>query len=181
MIEDEDKFILQRIKAGDESAFKFLFESFFSPLCKFVRFYVSRKGIAEEIVLDIFTSIWENRKSFELQQSFKTYLFQAAKNRSFNYLRDNERFVVTDNFSFMEKFEQDYSLEAKELQLLIEEAVCSLPEKCGDIFRKSRTENLSNKEIAQQLNVTVKAVEAQITKALKYIRKYLDEAYYYFL
>ena len=73
--------------------------------------------------------------------------------------------------------ETDSKLEEQELLNLIEEAICSLPEKCEAVFRKSRFENLSNKEIANEMGITVKTVEAQITKALKYIKEYLGDSY----
>lgn len=97
-----------------------------------------------------------------------------------NYLRDNDRFVAISDWSVLERFEVDDSLELKELERLITEAICSLPDRCREIFQKSRTEHLSNKEIAESLNVSVKNVEAQITKALKLIKNYLGDSYSYF-
>ena len=74
---------------------------------------------------------------------------------------------------------KDTIVEVNELNRIIEEAVLSLPEKCGEVFRKSREEHLSNQEIAKEMQISVKTVEAQITKALKMIRKYLGETYSY--
>lgn len=96
-----------------------------------------------------------------------------------NYLRDNERFISTDDFSSLERFENDETLETQELQRLIHEAIFSLPPKCRDVFNKSRMDNLSNKEIAEQMNISVKAVEGHISRALKQIRAYLGDAYHY--
>ena len=109
----------------------------------------------------------------------KAYLFQSARNRALNYLRDNEHFVPTNDFSSLERFENDDTLETRELQRLIQEAILSLPPKCQDIFNKSRMENLSNKDIADQMNIGVKAVEGHISRALKHIRAYLGDAYHY--
>ncbi len=176
----DDILILNRIKNGDESAFKFLFETYFSSLCRFACLYVKEHKIAEEIALDVFTLIWENRDSIEIRVTFKAYLFQATKNRAYNYLRDNERYFVVSDFSILEKFEEDYTFESQELMGLIEEAISSLPLNNRLVFTKSRVENLSNKEIAEQMQVSVKTVEAHITKALKHIRTYLGESYSYF-
>lgn len=176
----DDILILKQIRNGDETAFKYLFETYFSSLCRFAHLYIKKTGIPEEIVLSVFESIWENRDTIQIQISFKSYLFQAVKNRSYNYLRDNERYIITSNFSEFEKFEEDYNFEFRELTRLIEEAICSLPVKSREVFEKSRLENLSNKEIAAEMNVSVKTVEAQITKALKQIRLYLGDSYTYF-
>lgn len=175
----DDLFILNLIKAGDHLAFKHLFELYFPCLCRFIRLYIREPGVAEDIVLDIFAGIWEKRETLQVEITLKAYLFQSVRNRALNYLRDNDRFVTLNDFSSLERFENDDTFEIKELQRLIQEAILSLSPKCREVFNKSRTENLSNKEIAYQLNIRVKAVEAQITKALKQIRAYLGDAYSY--
>lgn len=176
----DDVFTLKLIKQENEMAFKGLFELYFAPLCRFVCFFIKDSKISEDIVLDIFISLWENRKTLQIQATLKAYLFQSARNRALNYIRDNERFVTVDNFSPWERFENDDSLETRELQHLIQEAILSLPPKCKEIFNKSRIEERSNKEIANQMNISIKAVEAQITRALRIIRAYLDDSYLFF-
>lgn len=175
----DDILLLQLIKAGDELAFKYLFERYFVPLCRFIRLYIPESKAAEDIVLDIFTHLWENRETWEIRISIRAYLFQSARNRALNSLRDHARFVPTGDFSSLESSETDDRLEMEELQQLIEEAISSLPPTCCDIFRQSRMQYLSNKEIAARLQITVKAVEAQITRALKQIRRYLGDKYMY--
>ena len=140
----DDLFILKLIKAGDRLAFKHLFELYFTPLCRFVHLYMKKPGAAEDIVVDIFASFWERRETLQIQITLKAYLFQSARNRALNYLRDNERFISTDDFSSLERFENDETLETQELQRLIHEAIFSLPPKCRDVFNKSRMDNLSS-------------------------------------
>jgi len=175
----DDILLLKLIQKGDKQAFKYLFDSFFAALCRFLRMFVGDHSIAEDIALDVFTSIWEKRADLDIKISWKAYLFQAARNKALNYNRYNNRFVPVSDWSLYEKSYQDYSLELKELELLIREAVCTLPDLCRDIFHKSRMEYKTNKKIAGELDISVKYVEAQITKALKMIRKYLDESYSY--
>lgn len=175
----DDLFVVNLIKAGDQLAFKHMFELYFPCLCRFIRLYIKKPGAAEDIVLDIFTGMWEKRETLQVEVTLKAYLFQSARNRALNYLRDNDRFVTLYDFSSLEWFENDETFEIRELQRLIQEAILSLPPKCQVVFNKSRTENLSNKEIANQLHITVKAVEAQITRALKQIRAYLGDSYSY--
>jgi RNA polymerase sigma-70 factor (ECF subfamily) len=172
----DDVFLLKLIRENDRQAFRYLFDSFFVSLCRFVCAYVNDRSIAEEIVLDIFTAVWEKRNELKIDVSWKAYLFRSARNRALNHIRDNERFVSVSDWSFYEQAETDNTLEMKELERLIREAVCSLPDRCGEIFRKSRLEHHSNKKIATELNISVKYVEAQITKALKLIRKYLGDS-----
>ena len=179
-IEPIDNILLLRlIQKGDKKSFKYLFDSFFASLCRFLRMFVRDHSVAEDIALEVFTSIWEKRADLDITISWKAYLFQAARNKALNYNRDNDRFVTVSDWSLHEKSYQDNSLELKELEILIREAVCTLPDLCKDVFQKSRMEYKTNKEIAGELNISVKYVEAQITKALKLIKKYLDESYSY--
>ena len=174
---EDDIFLLKLISKGNEQAFKLLFETYFTPLCRFVRLYVKEGTQAEEIVLEVFENVWELRKTLQIQVTVKAYLFQSARNRALNYIRNNEKFVLMNDMSTFDFAETDSKLEEQELLNLIEEAICSLPAKCEEVFRKSRFDNLSNKEIAHEMGVTVKTVEAQITKALKFIREYLGDSY----
>ncbi len=108
----------------------------------------------------------------------KAYLFQAARNKSFTYIRDKKIPVYLEEMEGMEIVQNyDSELELQELHHLIEEAVSLLPDKCREIFRKSREENLTNKEIAGQLHISEKTVEGQITIALKKIRIHLGDSY----
>jgi RNA polymerase sigma-70 factor (ECF subfamily) len=172
----DDVFLLKLIRENDRQAFKYLFDRFFVPLCRFVRAWVNDRQTAEEIALDVFATVWEKRNELEIGVSWKAYLFRAARNRALNRIRDNARFVAVSNWSPYDRAETDSTLEVQELEHLIREAVCSLPDRCGEIFRKSRLEHHTNREIATELNISVKYVEAQITKALKLLRKYLGDS-----
>ena len=176
-----DIFLLRLLKSGDKQAFKLLFDSYFEALCRFMYIYLGNKQDAEEIAIDIFMYLWENREMIEIKLTFKGYLFQTARNRCLNALRDRKNTLAIDEISGTEIPQADMgsSLEMEELSRLIEEAVLSLPGRCHEIFVKSREEKLTNQEIADEMNISVKTVEAQITKALKRIREFLGEQYYY--
>lgn len=175
----DDIFLLRQIKEDNEAAFRFLFEMYFTPICRFIFLYIKDKSIVEEISLDVFTAFWEKRKAIEIQLSLKAYLFQSARNRAINYIRDNRRSISAIGENFIEISEENNLIEVQELEKLIEEAVCALPQKCQEVFRKSRIDSLTNKEIASQLDITTKTVEAQITKALKHIKQHLSKSYNY--
>ena len=160
----DDILLLKLIKQGDQIAFRHLFYQYADSLERFITYYIHDREKSQDLVLDIFTYIWENRQNFEIKLTLKAYLFQAARNKSFTYIRDKKIPVY---------------LELQELHHLIEEAVSLLPDKCREIFRKSREENLTNKEIAGQLHISEKTVEGQITIALKKIRIHLGDFYSY--
>ena len=131
------------------------------------------------MALDIFIYVWENRKTLQIQLSFKAYFFQAARNRCLNALRQEKKTISLDEINTDIADTEAISLENDELCRLIQEAVFALPEKCREIFNLSRNENLSNQEIAEKLNISIKTVEGQITKSLKKIKKFLGETYFY--
>ena len=142
--------------------------------------YLDNFAEAEELALDIFTYLWENREQVDIRLSFKAYLFQAARNRCFNALRDRKQTTTLDeNLHETLQYKEYPTLEIEELNKLIQEAICTLPDRCREVFLKSRQEQMANQEIADDMNISVKTVEAQITKALKIIKKSLGEGYAY--
>ena len=171
--------LLRQIREGNEDAFKSLFETYFTPLCRFIYLHLDDKNVAEELAMDIFIYLWENRETFQIQLSLKAYLFQAAKNKCLNELRKKKETVGLDGVEVSTINTSVSALETEELYRLIQEAVFSLPDKCRNIFLLSRRENLTNQEIARKLNISVKTVEGQITKALKKIKKFLGDQYSY--
>ena len=143
-------------------------------------YYIHDREKSQELVLDIFTYIWEHRETFEIRLTLKAYLFQSAKNKALSYIRDKKDVVYIDDISNLEFREvENHKLEMEELQALIQEAVSLLPSKCKEIYKKSREDNVSNKEIATLFNISEKTVEGQITIALKKIRAFLGNSYYY--
>ena len=162
--------LLRQIREGNEDAFKSLFETYFTPLCRFIYLHLDDKNVAEELAMDIFIYLWENRETFQIQLSLKAYLFQAAKNKCLNELRKKKETVGLDGVEV-----STINTSVSTLQ----EAVFSLPDKCRNIFLLSRSENLTNQEIARRLNISVKTVEGQITTALKKIKKFLGDQYSY--
>lgn len=174
----DDILLLKLIKQGDQIAFRHLFYQYADSLERFITYYIHDRQKSQDLVLDIFTYIWENRQNFEIKLTLKAYLFQVARNKSFTYIRDNKIPVYLEEMEGMEIVQNyDSELELQELHHLIEEAVSLLPDKCREIFRKSREENLTNKEIAGQLHISEKTVEGQITIALKKIRIHLGDSY----
>lgn len=176
----DDILLLKLIKQGDQLAFRYLFYQYADSLERFSFYYINDKEKAKELVLDVFTYIWEHRKTFEIKLTMKAYLFQAVKNNSFTYIRDKKSTVFLEEVYASEVEQEGCSdIELDELSRLIEEAVSLLPAKCCEIFRKSREENLTNKEIAKELNISEKTVEGQITIALRKIRAFLGDSYAY--
>ena len=118
---NDDILLLKLIKQGDQIAFKHLFYHYTDSLERFITYYIHDREKSQELVLDIFTYIWENRKHFEIKLTLKAYLFQAARNKAFTYIRDKKIPVYLEDVSSLE-IGQDYNtdLELQELYRLIE-------------------------------------------------------------
>jgi RNA polymerase sigma-70 factor (ECF subfamily) len=128
-------------------------------------------SISEDIVQSVFMKLWENRETIDIR-SFRSYFIQCVKNRCVDHLRSQQVKAKFDNrVPESDHFMMDEDLWTKtELSELIEQSVESLPPRCREIFRMSRYENLKIAEIADQLNISKRTVETQISKALKILR-----------
>lgn len=177
--QNDDILLLKLIKQDDQLAFKQVFYKYIDPLSHFVNFYIHDWDTTEELVMDLFSFIWENRTTLEIKITLKAYLFQAAKNKAFTHIRDKKDTVAIDDVSGQLFSTEDWQVEFDELSRLVEEAVSLLPEKCREIFSRSRDKNLTNREIAEELGISVKTVEGQITIALKKIKAFLGDKYAY--
>ena len=123
--------LLEQLRGGDEQAFKLLFDSYFVPLCRFMKLYLKDEAEIEEIATDIFMHIWTNRRDIEIRLSIQSYLFRAARNSCLNALRNNKQTCLVDELSetLTDTHTVDAGMELEELNRLIEEAVCYLPDK----------------------------------------------------
>lgn len=137
--------------------------------------YTSDTDKAKDIVQEVFFELWKNRTSINIQISLKAYLRRAIVNRSLNHLKVDRRFQWGDEHMDWQREDTDITAEQKlevdDLQSIVNRAIDALPERCQLIFKLSRIEHLSHKEISQQLNISPKTIENQMTKALKSIRK----------
>ena len=162
----------------NKDLFEQLFKEHFVHLCNFARNYVPDLDDAKEIVQDVFINLWNKRETISSEKSVKSYLFTSVKNRCFNFIRDNKKFrsnvLDIDIADYEMPYEND-SFSGSELQTKINNAINKLPEKCRQVFKLSRIEELKYKEIAEKLNISVKTVEAQMSKALKVLREELKE------
>ena len=162
----------------DNKQFEMLFREHFKGLSYFALEYVKDWDIAHEIVQEAFANLWEKRGNIEVSKSPSSYLGTSVKNRSLNYLRDNKKFdrsiIEFEGLDNMEYVDKD-PLVTEELKDRIAETINNLPGKCREIFYKNRYENKKYQEIADELNISVKTVEAQMSKALRIMREKLAD------
>ena len=156
-----------------------LFKTHFTGLCFFANSYVKDYDTAREIVQDTFLGLWEKRETIDLDRPVKAYLNMMVHNKCTNHLRDNRKFdssiLSIENLIDIPEYEDSDILVEDELKTKIESAIEELPEKCREIFRLNRYENLKYQQIADQLQISVKTVETQMSKALQHMRTRLAD------
>ena len=175
---NERQLVIQ-LKDGNQASFQELYHTYAPKLFAFSRKYLSSQEDAEEIVQEVFLRIWEKKENVDENQSFSSYVIQAAKHRIYNGFRKkvNEQayldfLIHADNLS---KNFTDLDVEYQEVKRKAEYAINSMPPKRKEIFRLSRDGGLKNKEIAEKLQISIKTVENQMSQALKYLREELSE------
>ena len=171
---DNEKQLVQQIKAGNKLAFDEVFRLYYSHLCNFAFQFLKEKEAAEEIVQEMFFKLWEKHIELEIHSSFKNYLFQTVRNRCLNQIKHlvtKEKYKVynQEQISLQENTVTDTAVQ-NELANQIQVSINTLPTERQKIFKMSRNEGLKYKEIAVALNISIKTVEAQMGKALKHLR-----------
>ncbi len=169
--------LFTRLREGEASALDELFRRYYTDLCRVALRIVNNEQEAEEIIQELFVSIWEKRESQRDDLgSPEAYLRRAARNRSLNYLRDRKRIPVDDvevPITIAAAEHADDALEQGELRDKIHGAIDALPERCRLVFVMSKIEDMSHKEIAGALDISPKTVENQMTRAYRYLRQWL--------
>jgi len=153
----------------DEKGLEGLFRAHYTGLCRFAVGFVKEEETAREIVQETFVHLWEKRHTIDPARPVKSYLATAVRNRCLNHLRDTKKFspglLELEENALSGAIHQPDRWSEQELHKRIVEAVEELPDKCREIFRLSRDQNLRYQEIAERLEISVKTVETQMSKA----------------
>lgn len=177
-----DKELVAFLNDSDDGAIEKIFKQYYSYICSAVYKIIPDPTLTEDLAQDVFYELWRKREKIQITSSLKAYLKRAAINKALNYIRskkmkfDNDDEAAVINISVASS---ENNLQAMELQDIINASIDTLPEKCRIVFMMSRFEEMSYKEIAAELEISIKTVENQISKALKILKKavnpYLDK------
>jgi len=172
----DDK-LLDLLKSGDDLAFAEIYNRYWNRMLTVAVNKIGDLADAEEIVQDIFISLWKRRKILELTSTFNNYFAVAVKYQVIKLLarRSNQQ-KYTDTISskdnLLDNSTQEW-LDFEALKKQLSEVVADLPEKCRLVYKLSRDEGMSQKQIAAELGIAEKTVEAHLGKAIKLLRKNL--------
>ena len=185
MIEN-DLQLFEKIRNNDEAAFKVVYNKYFPRLYYFIYEFIPLNDITENIIQDSFLTLWNKRHDLNDNTNLGAYLFSVAKNNCLYKLRDQryrQKLFASNTLDYQElnmSLDVLYSLDTslfaiQEIEHIIEKTLKELPPQCKTIFILSRFEERKKKEIAQELGISVKAVEGQITKGLKIFKAALKD------
>lgn len=176
-IKELDLELFKKACNGDEQAFTEFFKNHYEQLCRFAGRFVKYEDTAENIIQDLFVHIWVRGSNIDVEQNVKAYLYTSVKNLCLNYLKKSKRIsslninseVQTEDIKSPEE-----NLIKDEMFTAIHNAIENLPEKCRRIYLMKKYDELSYKEIAKILGVSVNTVKTQMKRALKSLLKQLE-------
>lgn len=175
----DDVNLVTQLNEGNKVAFENIYDRYANDLYRFVFNRIRLKEVSEEIVQEIFVSLWSKRAELRIG-SLSSYLYAASKYQMLTYFRsDKVRKKYAAEFALYLSERRDNSIEefmnVSDLHSLIERAIQELPEKCREAFRLSRFEHFSIAEIAERMNISPRTVENYLTQALRHLRLSLGE------
>lgn len=182
---DHNEFQFNKFKKGDEKAYAYFFNLYYNQIVGFCTEFIHDRDKAKSIAQEAFLKLWINKEKVQKINGIKAFLYTSAKSDCLNLFR-HKKVVNRYLDSSLRKREESLNMEVlnamrfdtvmfSELEELIKVSIDELPDKCRQVFIMRRMDYKKNKEIAEELHISVKAVEANMTRALKYLKKRLSD------
>lgn len=177
-VKDDNEYV-ECLKKDDFSAFDSLFHKYSESLYAFALSITRDSFAAEEVTQLVFLKVWEKREQIKEHLSFKSFLFSVAYHETISWLRKekSEKMRICEfvRITGIQSNETEQSIEFRNIEGLANQLIHEMPEKRKEIFKLSREQGFSNKEIAEKMGISIKTVENQMTSALKYLREKLGK------
>lgn len=180
----EDR-LIREIKEGSKKAFEYVFKTYYADLCKYAEELLKNSAQAEDVVINLFVVIWEDRERLYVRTSLKSYLYKGVYNSCLNVIRQRKShkkyvdFFINHSSDLNVKYGSgNYPLSDiidREFQQIVENAIDQLPPRRREIFIMSRKKQLSHKQIASKLNLSENTVKSHIMNALKQLESVLKK------
>lgn len=172
--------LIEKLKKGDEKAFMYLVDTYHGGMEAYAISLINDRALAQDIVQNVFLRTWQFRKKLISTYSIQSFLYKSVYNEFLNVYKQNKAVTLLEK-KYLESLSQvAESIDPKDISNLIAmvtQEIQNLPPSCKQIFSLSKKEGLTNREIAEHLNISIKTVEAQITKAFKLLRGKLEGNY----
>lgn len=170
-----DEKLIDAIKNDDYASYNKLFIRYYNRLCYYVYRILTDKEDAEDVVQEVFLTLWSNRKKIMIEDNVSAYLYKMAKNLTLNYIRTktNYKTLLESQPDVLAYYEED-SLESEEFRMGLFDCINRLPARSKEVLLLHRVKGLKQKEIADQLSISVKTIKNQIWSSLQRLKKCLE-------
>ena len=172
----QEQIIIQKLKNGDESGLRQMFDLYYTPMCVFALKYMDSFEQTEDLVQEIFIGFWENKRVEALTSSLKSYLFTSVRNNAINRIKKSNKFRIEELDDEFDLFEDDsYNQEElEEKKQRIYKEIEKLPAQSRKVFELIIFANCKYNDVAEELNITRNTVKTHFSRALKQLRSSLD-------
>lgn len=172
--------LVKRLQESEEEALTIIYKEYWEIMYLAAYNLVKDRSVCEDIVQEVFISLWQRREKLQIKVSLKSYLYTSTVYKVYDHFSKNKKMLkdeLFDNFeNKIETSNPETKLMHQELIHLLDSIIDTLPDKCKEVYKLSRENMLSNKEIAEQLNISQRTVEGHISKALKILKESLGVA-----
>ena len=173
MDKNKENILWNNFKDGYSDSFRSLFDHFYPSLCEYAFQITGDRMDAEDIVLDLFIFIWKNSDRINIGKSIRSYLFTAVRNRAVNHLRSVKPESLDECFDIPVFDPALSSIDVADISMIICAALETVSERGRLIWHKKRDEGKTNAQIADELDVSEKTVEADVTKIRKILHIFI--------
>ncbi len=170
--------LIKSLSAGEQTAFTYMVETYHHRLCVYANSLVNNSMQASDIVQNVLIQVWEKREKLNPDHSLKSFLYKSVYNEFIDQYRKKQALLKIEKkyIEYLDAFAMEKDNEQHDrLIAMVKRAILELPPKCKQVFELSKTEGLTNMEISEHLNISVKAVEAQITRGFRLLRKSISD------
>ena len=176
----KERVLVERVKTGDESAFKMLFDMYNTRLCLWAYKITNDHEAAKDIVQNFFIRYWNKKEILDFSPSFASYAYRSIYNSSLNYLRDHEKYVYDITQINIPENNSDEEIDDPELHGQLMRAIDELPDKCRKIFMMVAFERRKYSEVADHFGISANTVKVQVSKAYHILRKKISIFFFLF-
>ena len=170
-----DEKLIAAIKENDYVGYNKLFMRYYGRLCQYVYPLLKDKADTEDVVQELFLTLWNNRKRIYIEENVSAYLYKMAKNLSLNHIRAKTNYVsLLENQEGVTLYYEENQLESEEFRITLYDCINRLPSRSREVLLLHRVKGLKQKEIADQLSISVKTIKNQIWVSLQKLRRCLE-------
>lgn len=170
---NDNDFLHERLRIGDEKAYDFLMDNYYTKLCAYARSLTKDSETAEDIVQNVMANIWSRRKIIKYKKAVSSYLYKSVYNEFLSQFRNKTKVIYLEK-KYIEALDTLVEIESPDMDRLLKivnQEIDNLPQKCKQVFILNKKEGLTHIEISEHLGISLKTIEGHMTRAFKILEK----------